>query len=169
MQLYLMRHGAALDVGMPGVTRDAVRPLSPEGIAITIEVARGLAAINVCPDGVAASPLIRARQTAELIARGTGCKRAVAVCEGLAPGGRTADVLEWRKTFAAEALLLVGHLPEIAMLASELLAGHPNMNLAFKKAALCCIGFEAAPLPGNGCLEWFMPPRFLRPFGRSAS
>jgi phosphohistidine phosphatase len=162
MQLYLMRHGAALDVGAPGIGRDEERTLSPAGIVGTTDVARGLAALNARPDGVGTSPLVRARQTAEIVARITGCARPVVVCEALAPGGRIADVLAWSKAAGLNSLLLVGHLPEIAVLTSELLAGHGEMNMGFEKAAICCVSCEALLTRGSGYLEWFMPPDYLQ-------
>ncbi|MGH2469546.1 MAG: SixA phosphatase family protein, partial [Chloroflexota bacterium] len=67
MKLYVMRHGPA-EAQRDGLA-DADRALTAEGRAETVGVARGLARLGARPAVILSSPLVRARQTAEVIAQ----------------------------------------------------------------------------------------------------
>src|SRR3954454_2288157 len=67
-RLHLLRHGVAVPHGTPGVDEDE-RPLTPEGEARLKEIAGRLTGLKLRPDGIVTSPLPRARQTAEIVAR----------------------------------------------------------------------------------------------------
>ena len=165
MKLYLMRHGAALSVGAPGVGTDAERPLSDEGKAKTREVARGLAAIDVRPDVIATSPLVRARETAEIVAHGLKTPPPE-LCDFLGPGGRGGDAIGWLRQGAPESAMFVGHLPDIAEMLGMYTAGIPSAGVLFKKSAVACVDFEDDPGVGRGSLVWFLPPSILRRLGQ---
>jgi phosphohistidine phosphatase len=162
MNVYLMRHGAALDVGQEGIRRDVDRRLSKEGVARTREVAEGLAGLEISLDAIGTSPLVRARQTAEIVAGTVSPKCEITECDFLQPGGSSQDLIAWLRSQSAESVLVVGHLPDMSEIASELLTGHPNAAIEFKKAAVCCMAFDAIPARGAGRLEWLMQPRHLR-------
>ena len=168
MQLYIMRHGPALDVGQQGVQRDADRPLSPAGIGKVTDAAGGLLALHIRPGRIVASPLVRAEQTAAIVARVLGCPADTETSEFLAPGAAALDTIQWLKTFKAESALLVGHMPEVAGLTSELVGGHPEVNLVFSKAAVACVTCSALPTSGCGQLEWLLSPECLQLLGKSA-
>ena len=68
MELYFLRHGIAADAG-PAGTGDAGRPLTKEGVTKMEAEARGLRRLKVKSDTLLYSPLVRARQTAEIVAR----------------------------------------------------------------------------------------------------
>ena len=162
MRLYVMRHGIALDVGEEGVLTDAERPLSSDGRCKTTEVAKGLAAMGVHPDHVGTSPLVRAEQTARLAA-GVLCQDApVETCEFLLPGGRTADLVRWIRDRGGEAALVVGHMPDLSRMISELIGGKGAHAVELKKAGVACVAFEEEPAIGQGWLEWLMQPAHLR-------
>ena len=65
LELYLIRHGLAEERGKDWPD-DSKRPLTPEGIARLRKEARGLNEIGVGFDQIVTSPLVRARQTAEV-------------------------------------------------------------------------------------------------------
>ena len=68
MLLYLVRHAIAIPRGAPGISSDASRELTPEGIRRMRQNARALVQLDVVIEEVWTSPLIRARQTADLLA-----------------------------------------------------------------------------------------------------
>lgn len=67
--LILVRHANALSAYEAGVQTDEARPLSDEGLQKAAQTADRLAALHVCPQIIFASPLLRARQTADILAR----------------------------------------------------------------------------------------------------
>jgi phosphohistidine phosphatase len=122
VELYLMRHGEA-EPGQP----DAARRLTAEGAAAVARVAARAAAANVRLDHVYHSGLVRARQTAEILAEALGAADRVARRDGLAPNDPAAPVVRWLLDPAvvdgAGGLALVSHLPFLDYLAARLVAG----------------------------------------------
>ena len=118
--LYLIRHGIAEAQG-EAWPDDAKRPLTDDGIARLRKIARGLARLDVSIDVMLTSPLIRARQTAELIATGLDPRPHVTTIDSLAPGGTFAAVLaDLEKQAKRSGVALVGHEPGIGELAARL-------------------------------------------------
>src|SRR5262249_49031694 len=68
MQLYIVRHGIAIDREDPKSPPDPERFLTEEGIEKTKEVARGVVRLGIVPDLLISSPYVRAMQTAEIFA-----------------------------------------------------------------------------------------------------
>jgi phosphohistidine phosphatase len=112
MQLYLVRHADAT----PG-DPDELRPLSDEGR----EQARGLGERmrddGVVPDVVLTSPLLRARETGDALARATGATSEAD--ERLAPGA-TAETLREAISGRGEHVVVVGHQPDCGRIAATL-------------------------------------------------
>lgn len=166
MNLILMRHGDALDVGAPGVRRDADRPLSATGRRVTAAVAQGLADRGVRPDLVLSSPLVRAAQTAEIVARECG-GIPVHPCDALAPGGSPADVTVSVRLSAGACVVAVGHMPDLSELAAYLIDAGTGARLVFRKSGVCAITFEGAPRGAAGQLEWLAPPEWIARAGEA--
>jgi phosphohistidine phosphatase len=160
MNVYLMRHAHALDVGEKGVRTDRDRPLSRKGLEITHEVASALKTLEVQVDCVATSPYPRALQTAEIVARELG-NVPLDKCPMLEPGASPPEVVQWLRGSKLHSVMLVGHMPDLAEIASLLICGTPTAGLMFKKAAVCRISFDTLPAPGTGILEWLLPPALL--------
>lgn len=162
--IYLVRHGVAADLG-PEYSLDDVRPLTKEGVErFRLEV-RGLAELDVRLDCVLTSPLLRAAQTAEILASGLECAAPLVTVEALRPGGRYDTLLAALGRLGdVRSVALVGHMPSIGQMAARLVGA--SEPLAFKKGAVCCIETTALPPSDAGQLRWFMPPRALRALGR---
>ena len=58
--------------------------------------------------------------------------------------------------------MLVGHMPDLACLCSYLVAGEKDLDIMFKKAAVCKISFDGKVSAGYGVLEWLIQPKVLR-------
>jgi phosphohistidine phosphatase len=167
MDLYLVRHGIAVERGTEGVRTDADRMLSEEGQARTGAVARGLSAMGCAPGRIASSPLVRAWQTAEIMARDLDTTAEPEVLHALAIGSEPEAVVDWLAHQDDESIMLVGHMPDMAELASLLLAGDAPAEVRFKKAAVACFSFVERVKAGHGCLEWLLQPRQLRMLGKA--
>jgi len=158
--LYLVRHAIAFDRGVDWPD-DTKRPLTHKGAARMREVVDGLRELGVTIDVVVTSPLVRAKQTADLIIAGWPEPPAVVVSSSLAPGAAPsaiADVLSQHTQ--ADGIALVGHEPGLGELAAWLIgARHP---LVFKKGGVGRIDVPAIPLQGSGELVWMATPKMLR-------
>jgi phosphohistidine phosphatase len=162
MRVLLFRHGPAGERDPERWPDDALRPLSPRGIGRTRDAAAGIARLERRIARILASPLQRAMETAEILAERWERKVAVESIDALAPGRSFRPILQRLSTDSAdETVALVGHEPDLGKLAGVLLIGAPAA-LPLKKAGACLIAFEGAVAPGEGRLEWFLPPGALR-------
>ena len=159
-KLYVIRHGVAEERGddWPDDTR---RPLSEEGMAGLRKEARGLVRLGVTFDVVLTSSLVRARQTADIVAAAFNTRPPIVAIDSLSPGGSTQAVLNDLEAHVRRAnIAIVGHEPGLGELAARL-AGLKRA-LEFKKGAICRIDVESLPPAGPGALRWFLTPKILR-------
>ena len=165
VELYIIRHGLAEERGAAWPD-DARRPLTGEGMARLRKEARGLRTIGVAFDVILTSPLVRARQTAEILGAGLEPRPHLVNIESLSPDRSYAAVMsDLAKHGKRGRIALVGHEPSIGELAARLIGSrHP---LPFKKGAICCIEVDALPPAGPGSLRWFLSPRLLRALAKS--
>ncbi len=159
-QLYLVRHAVAEERG-EAWPDDTKRPLTERGMTRMRRAVRGLVSLGVEIDVVLTSPLVRARQTAEILAGGFDPRPPVVNVEALAPGATwQALASELAKQTRRERIALVGHEPGIGELAAQLIGA--RQPIEFKKGAICRIDVEALPPTAAGSLRWFMTARTLR-------
>ena len=159
-ELYFIRHGLAEDRG-DAWPDDTKRPLSDEGMSRMRKAARGLARLGVSPEVVLTSPLLRARQTAEIVATGLGPRPSLVNVDSLAPDGTYAAVMaDLEKQSRKSRIALVGHEPMMGELAARLIGSrHP---IEFKKGGVCRIDLGDLPPTGPGDLRWMVTPKMLR-------
>ena len=160
LELYLIRHGVAAERGKDW-PEDAQRPLTPDGIARLRKSVHGLNSLGVGFDQIVTSPLVRTRQTADVIAEELEEHPPIAVSDALAPAGSTASVIqEITRHVRKPRLALVGHEPNLGELAAQLIGA--RTPLEFKKGGICRIDFDMLPPKGGGMLRWFATPKMLR-------
>src|SRR5580765_4702539 len=112
-ELYLIRHGIAEERGNAWPD-DSKRPLTSNGMARMKKAARGLKRLGVVIDLVLASPLVRTRQTAEVVANELNPRPHIMNSEALAPGGAyQAVIAEREKHNRRPRIAIVGHEPDI--------------------------------------------------------
>jgi phosphohistidine phosphatase len=163
LELYLIRHGVAAERGKDWPD-DSKRPLTPEGIARLRKAARGLHAIGVAFDQIVTSPLVRARQTADVFAAELDEHAPIATSDALAPAGSSALVIQELTRHVRKArVALVGHEPNLGELAAQLIGA--RTPLEFRKGGVCRIDFDMLPPKGGGMLRWFLTPKMLRKLG----
>ncbi|MBM4422749.1 MAG: phosphohistidine phosphatase SixA [Chloroflexi bacterium] len=154
MNLYFLRHGLA---DWPHWNRsDSERPLTEEGIAKMKAEGKTLKRLDVSPDAILSSPLVRARQTADIVAERLGL--AVVEHKLLAPGfnrEKLAAILGEHKK--AKAIMLVGHEPDFGRTIAEIIGGG---RVAMKKGGLARVDI-ASPDSLNGELVWLLAPKVL--------
>jgi len=157
MEVYFLRHG---DAGSRESWKgsDASRPLSAEGAARMEREASTMALLQLPPGPILSSPLVRARQTAEIVARALNRVDALVDDDRLAPGFGIEELgAIMREHRAAPALMLVGHEPDFSTVIAACIGGG---RVDCKKGGLARVDFlEASSL--KGLLVWLLPPRVL--------
>ena len=158
--LYLVRHAIAEERGEDWPD-DTKRPLTEKGIAKMRQVVQGLDALDTGIEVVITSPLVRARQTADLLLEGLKPKPSVDILAQLAPGETPAKVAEALAAYAGRgAIALVGHEPALGELGGWLIGA--NAPIVFKKGGVCRIDVASLPPERYGQLVWLALPRMLR-------
>lgn len=168
MRLLLVRHGPAGDreAWAAAGRDDALRPLTADGRRKVREAARGLGRLLDPPAALATSPLVRARDTAALLARELGLPPAAEMAT-LAPGRHPRALLRWLDARRqAELLAVVGHEPSLGTLAGWLVTGRAAAILELKKGGACLLDLGDRPRPGGARLAWVATPAMLRALGR---
>ena len=155
MQIVFLRHGPA---GSKAEWQgpDAERPLTDDGRGVVVAVAGALARAGIAVDALLTSPLVRARQTAEIAAAALGCVDRLANDERL---GRGLD----RKLLAAivaehpdaRTLMLVGHEPDFSATIAQL----TGASVTIKKAGVAGVDLDEQTM--RGTLVWLLPPRLF--------
>ncbi|MGV0024987.1 phosphohistidine phosphatase SixA [Phormidesmis priestleyi] len=159
--LYLIRHGLAGQHG--DYEDDRQRPLTDEGKRKTRQVAKRMHELEIQFDLILTSPLVRARQTAEIL-KEAGLGKPLEEAAYLAPGGDVQTWLDWLEGWknADKSLALVGHEPTLSTWAELLIWGKTGDKIVLKKAG--AIGLTV-PLSGkaiaNCQLFWLTPPKFV--------
>jgi phosphohistidine phosphatase len=159
--LYIVRHAYAGQHGDPRYPDDAQRPLTPEGTKQFRKAVKKLAERGFEPQLVATSPLVRCRQTAEIICDRVPSQPKLVELEWLAPGSDLSSLIEWTNAQPAGALAWVGHAPDVDRLAAALL-GAPPFSLVFRKGAIAALRFDEDEVAaGAAQLRYFLAPAEL--------
>jgi phosphohistidine phosphatase len=162
VKLLIIRHGPAGDrAEWEAEGRDdRLRPLTLEGKKEMRRVAKGLAALVTKIDQLATSPLVRAVQSAEIVATEYDCD--VVTVEALAPGNDPDQVVKWLRGQRGETIAIVGHEPDLSALIGYLLTAKPASFVTLKKSGTALIELDDFPGPGKAKLEWLLVPRVLK-------
>lgn len=159
-ELYLVRHGIAEERGTEWPD-DSRRPLTRKGVSRLEKSARGLISLGVTFDVMLTSPLVRARETAEVVAALFEPRPPIVAIDSLTPDGGYQQLLEdLAKQTRRSRIALVGHEPSLGEYAARLAGSRHAFE--FKKGAVCRIDVEVLPPTSPGALRWFMTPRMLR-------
>ena len=169
-QLFILRHGIALDRASPLASDDAARPLTPKGRKRLARIAEELLKLGYEFDWIVTSPLVRAAETAEIISASAASQKPkppVDVCNALSHGRSPEDVLAdvlalLAKNPERRSVMLVGHEPDLSALAGRLIGAGRDANLEFKKGGCCLIEYDGLPARYAGRLVWWLTPRVLR-------
>lgn len=153
MILYFLRHGRAVEAGEGG---DAARRLTDEGSAALRAAGTLWRRLNLRPQAVISSPLVRAVQTANLVCEGLGLAAAPVLDGRLRPGAGWPSFAQAMADHPdARRVLFVGHQPDLGI-AVELLTGASSIR--FRPGSLACVEFPGVPEPGSGELAWLLDP-----------
>ena len=141
---------------------DDARPLTRQGRIKMKQAAIGLTRILKGVDLVVTSPLLRAVQTAEIIAKACN-DRPVVETPLLSPGNAPDHLLQLLLQYPEDQrIALVGHEPDLSCWISWALTGSDIPFLHLKKGGVCLIEFPQQVVPGKAELRWLLTPKQLR-------
>ena len=164
MNLFFLRHGVAVERDEFDYINDAARPLTPNGIKQLRAVAAALRAMGSGFDVVLSSPLVRARQTAEIIAAELKMQKRLVFADELKPGGgakKLAKKIAGLKKVPENALL-VGHEPDFSELISLLVTGNQGGGFALKKGGLAKLEIQKLRAGKCAILAWLLTPAQMK-------
>lgn len=158
MRLYFLRHATAEEAA----ANDAARRLTPTGRAEAKIAGAALAALGVEPTRLISSPLLRAVQTAEIVARELKFKGTVEEHDALRNNVPTHELLEaLGPGMTDDAFLLVGHMPSLAEHVAALIGSRNPDGLPLDKGGVACVETEKLR-EDKGELRWLMRQKQLR-------
>ncbi len=161
MNLYILRHGIAIERGARGFENDADRPLTLKGEERVRNIASALQSLELSFDVILTSPFLRARQTAEIVADNFKVRANLLNTDHLVPDGNPEKLLlELRRMKPTPGnALLVGHEPYLSALVSTLVSGENSLSVLLKKGGLCKLSAESLKYGRCATLEWLLTPR----------
>ena len=153
MKVFLVRHAEAVD--RTGSMPDAARHLTVRGRLSSRETAARLRNEGIRPSRMLTSPLIRAVQTADILAEHLGFGGAVIPAPQLGPGFDLNGLNELLDAFPDDReVALVGHEPDLGRILTELLS--LPVRYAMPKAAVAALVLPDKGSRQNGTLEWLL-------------
>jgi phosphohistidine phosphatase len=166
MQLYIVRHGIAVDRDDPKCPPDPERYLTEEGVEKTKQVAKGVAALGATADLLLSSPYVRAMQTAEIFAAALEyAKQKIRRTDLLLPGAEPSMLFrELAKDKESSSIFLFGHAPHLDDIIATTLGSRHHVT-SLKKAGVALIELKRVS-PPSAEIVWLAPPKLLRKAGK---
>jgi len=177
VELYLIRHAEAAPLGEGGISQDEDRPLTDTGKHQATRLADGLKRFGVALDLVLASPLVRARQTAEGMLENWGAlPPALQLLDELAPGTKPRRLAKRLRLHANAVapqsddrggtptpkarIALVGHDPDLTKFVGWVI-GSRKCQLDLAKAGVAYVHCKNGVEKASGVLKWLATPDWL--------
>jgi phosphohistidine phosphatase len=166
VQLYIVRHGIAIDREDPKSPPDPDRFLTDDGVDKTKQVAKGIVALGATADLLISSPYVRAMQTAEIFANALDYpKQKIRRTDLLLPGSDPSLFYrELAKDKHSSTVFCFGHAPQLDDLIATGLGSKHHIT-ALKKAGVALLELKRLS-PPSGQMLWLATPKMLRKIGK---
>jgi phosphohistidine phosphatase len=162
MKIYLIRHSNAVEPGTPGYEDDSLRPLTEKGRDKMKDIASAFKKMDLKPNLIVSSPYVRARETAEILAKVLKYKQELIFSDTLVPTGNADEIIgEINEKYTVDELVLVGHEPCISALIGTLTVGNPDLAINIKNGGICCLSADDLHTDRKAVLEWLLTPKIL--------
>jgi phosphohistidine phosphatase len=153
MKVYLVRHGEAVSS-----ESHPQKPLSEQGLADVRKAASFIKPLKISVEHIWHSGKLRAAQTAEIVAKSVSAEKSCSAHENLGPNDDVTIIADELEAYDAN-LMIVGHLPYLAYLASLLVSGKDAADvIAFDAGSITCLNRSDA---GRWQIEWMITPKIL--------
>lgn len=156
MKIFFMRHGIAEPAH--GSVKDHDRALTEEGRTQVSQIAQAMQRLSIKPDIILTSPLVRARETAEIIAQALAVQLETA--NDLQPGCILDDLQRLLRRYPQETVMLVGHQPDFSALAARLINADER-GMLLKKGGIIRIDIDGRPQAGRGRMVTLLTPKTM--------
>lgn len=162
MNVFFLRHGeAGKRVTIP--SRDFERSLTASGAAEIEEIAESMKDMDLEFDKIASSPLARALETAEVVARIYKKPSKPEVWDELRPEANRLDLYRRLSKLKQDAdVLLVGHDPFLTTVIGEVISGSLSTKIVLKKGGLARVQFNSFTPKAAGELRWLLTPKQIK-------
>jgi phosphohistidine phosphatase len=160
MDIYILRHGIAVERGTPGYKKDSDRPLTKDGEDKMRQIAEAMLGMGLKFDLILSSPYVRAQQTAKIVAK--ALREEVTFTKFLVPDADPLDLIAEINDEKPHTVLLVGHEPDLSQLISMLACGTTAGTFELKKGGLCKLTAETIAFGQCATLNWLLTPKQLR-------
>lgn len=159
MDLYLIRHAKAAELGENGIDNDEYRPLTQEGEDQARQLGETLRLRGVALDCVLTTPLVRAQRTAEIMLDnwGSDTKPELIVEDRIAPECKPRKLARVLRDLGRDRVAVVGHQPDLSVWAAWLI-GSKKAYVDFAKGGAANILWERELKKGSGGLIWLITP-----------
>lgn len=169
MNLYILRHGIAVEHGAAGYEDDDQRPLTGKGERKIWVITEAMKALEISFDSILSSPLVRARQTAEIVAEALKAKKRMELTDTLSPQESAKPLIEYLdEQGSVDDVLLVGHEPFLSRLISLLISGDSESSILLKKGGFCKLSTQELRHGQCATLEWLLTPKQMGLMKREA-
>jgi phosphohistidine phosphatase len=164
MILTIVRHAIAVPRGTSGMD-DNDRALTDEGISKMKQISAGLCRLEYVPEIILSSPLVRARQTSEILLQAFAKGIELRIIPALAPSGSRQEL--YREIASLEKkriqnLMIVGHQPSLGKIAGEIAFGSAEQSIELKKGGFCAIELKSVTGTPKGILVALLSPSILQ-------
>jgi len=158
MEIYLMQHGPSFSKDV-----DPEESLTPDGEAQIVTAGRGLKRMGLRFDVIVCSTKKRARQTARIVAEQLGFgPEKILQTDLLKPMAAPEESIRFLKQYEGDkAVLVAGHLPSLAEIASALLTAGSKATVQFERGGIGRIDVDSLPTH-QGRLRWYLTPEHLK-------
>jgi phosphohistidine phosphatase len=156
MNIYLIRHGDAEKASTQ--KKDSERKLTPDGEQKIKTAAEGWKLLIPNLSHIISSPLIRAMQTAEIVAKVFDFKGKIITDKRLISGAKTEDLIDIAVEIMGQDMAFVGHEPDFSEHVSRLISSS-DVKIDFKKGMIAKISFDGKVKMSRGVLEFLIPAR----------
>ncbi|HVP94805.1 MAG TPA: phosphohistidine phosphatase SixA [Methanoregulaceae archaeon] len=159
MDVYILRHGKA-GQHVPG-ENDSLRALTEKGREEIKGISEWMVSREIFFDIIATSPLLRATETAKIVAEGLGQEKNLETWSSLTIGGDPGTICRRIADKSEESsLLLVGHEPALSSLISLIISGDTGAGILLAKGGLARIRNVTNNGVGvRGELHWLLTPK----------
>ena len=162
MDIYILRHGKA-EERLSGIKSDAKRKLTVTGKNEMESIAIGIKNLDYSFDYIISSPLVRAKETADIVAEHLGKKKKITIWDELKPESNILDTHKKLVNLSPDVkILLVGHEPHLSELVSSIISDDTNVSINLKKGGFVSLRGNASKSRIVGSLRSLLTPKQLK-------